>query len=446
MSDGLNLLAAICRYKSIENLHTLTDDLFLEGDELDAYDAIRHHYRQYQCLPAVDTLIQDTGIGLAPTQEPLGYYVDRVHERAAYRRIRDNVCLIRDGLDNLDEDMPEIQQAAKNIINAYRRSDGIGDIHTLDKVRDMVFKQYNSQRLSSGITGVTCGWPLLDEETGGYQKGDLIVQVARPGMGKTYLLLHQALAAWNKGARVLLVSMEMSLGQIGNRLFGLHAGINPMFIRKSQMSFYAERKFISGIEAIKGSERFTFIAGNMGKTVFEIDTMIDQLDPDIIFIDGLYLMKTGSASRNAGRYERVAHVLDDVKEMTIRRNTPIVTTTQFNRIAGKQGASGSLENIGYTDAISTHASIIIAIQDIDEDELPQVNEYLSDTGDSSIAVDNSKILKTLKGREGEEARLLVRYGFSPIGFGEIRWLTNSNQTTTSVTPGQAVDWTPGSDS
>jgi replicative DNA helicase len=225
------------------------------------------------------------------------------------------------------------------------------------------------------------------------------------------------------GASVLFVSMEMTLKQIGNRFYGQYSGINPDCIRKGQLSHWTYRRFRDAVRTLDGSNRFNLYAGNMGKTVDDVDILIQELAPDIVFIDGMYLMKPSGLKGNVGRYERIAYVLDELKTVTLVRDRPLITTTQFGKGAGKGGKGGDLENIGYTDTIATHSSIVMGIK------MP--------------AGDKSKYPKTreidlLKGREGEQADFNINYTFAPVDFSERVGEKPFRQQ--SETPEANMDW------
>jgi hypothetical protein len=138
----------------------------------------------------------------------------------------------------------------------------------------------------------------------------------------------------------------------------------------------------------------------MGKRTEDLDNAIQEMGPDLIYIDGIYLMRpmTTSSRRSNDKYQNISYVLDDLKEMTITRDRPFITTTQFNREGAKKV---SLENLGFTDALATHASVILGIEKIGEGPRP----------------DKRKVT-ILKGREGEAGEFAIDYRFCPLSFAE----------------------------
>ncbi|MCX7938589.1 MAG: replicative DNA helicase, partial [Thermoflexales bacterium] len=80
--------------------------------------------------------------------------------------------------------------------------------------------------------GIPTGYPDLDRLTGGLQKGDLIVIAARPGVGKTSLMLNIAHnAAYKHRQRVAIFSLEMSKEQLVQRFIASGSGIDSQRLR-----------------------------------------------------------------------------------------------------------------------------------------------------------------------------------------------------------------------
>ena len=64
------------------------------------------------------------------------------------------------------------------------------------------------------LTGISTGQPDLDKHTGGFNKSDLIILCARPGMGKTTRVLSFLKHAAKQNKKVAFFSLEMSKEQL----------------------------------------------------------------------------------------------------------------------------------------------------------------------------------------------------------------------------------------
>jgi replicative DNA helicase len=294
-------------------------------------------------------------------------------------------------------------EQAREIIDrmksACRISTPDDDVRNLREGSLGALAQYEQAHLLPGISGVPSGWYPMDYVTGGYQKGDLIAFIARMNMGKTYLLLQQALHAWHAGYSVLFVTMEMTIEQIARRAAAMDAGLNPDHIRKGMLDEYGRRRLRRYIQTMVGFERFHIYAGSFSKKVSDLEVLIHELSPDIIYLDSAYLMKPDQASRGSNRLERVALTHDELKRLTITTNRPLVTTSQFSRQAGKKGKEGSLESVAFSDAIGMHASLMFSVK-----EGPPQYER------------TRREITSMKGREGEETSFQINFTFSPVDF------------------------------
>jgi len=425
MSDGLRLVSAILENGSSVSFRLLEPDYFVGQAEQDAYNYSRTHYRRYSELPTLETVERETGNALPDAPENVDYYLSKVMDRRLYNSVRQPFADLRTSLS--DHDMEGARGHIDNLKAQTRILRPQQDVQTIREVGDDVLTHYDSMHLSMGLTGIPTGWTTTDEETGGYQNGDLITIVARPGIGKTFILIHKAKAAFLAGYSVLFVSMEMTLTQIGSRFHSIHAGINPKYVRKGMLSTMMYRKLRESILTLDNCNRFHLYAGNMQKKVDDLDLLVQELNPDIIYIDGMYLMKSSSNGYKTSRWDNVAAVVDDLKKMTIARDRPIVTTTQFGRDAGSGGKQGSLENIGYSDTIGTHSSLVYGLRPgptLGTDENPK--KHLD--------------IEFLKGREGEQGGMTIKYSFAPVCFDQA-YLDLDN----TGGGGDAVEQSPGMD-
>lgn len=398
MSDGKKFIAALLESGSVQALRDIDEGLFDE-DEIGSFRFVRSHYRRYRELPSIATVEQESGQRLPDSPEPPDYYLRRLKDRRLFTLLRTEFSGLRDRLQRFD------MESAKDSVarmNTLCRESGPGtDIRNVRDAAESVLRQYAQAHDSPGMTGVPTGWPTLDESSGGYQRGDLISWVARLGVGKTYTLLNQAAYAWRNGYNVLVVTLEMTIEQIVRRIIGMESGVNPEYIRKGTLDEFGMRRLTQYVNQLAGADRLHIYSGSFSKKISDIEMMMVELSPDIVFIDGAYLLIPESMNR-LDRNNKVAAVYDELKKLALSSDRPIVTTSQFSRQAGSRGKAGSLENISFTDAIATHSSIVLSIK-----EGSPPNEI------------SRREIEVLKGREGESAKFEINYRFSPVDFSEV---------------------------
>ena len=399
MSDGKKLVACILESGSVESLRMIQDDLF-EDDELILFRGVRDHFRRYQTLPSVRTVEEEFRVRLPRVEEPIAFYLKKVYDRKLFVSIREEYGNLRDSLQTQDVD--EARLVIDRMKSACRIATPDDDVRNAQEAGRLVLQQYDIAHSTPGMSGILTGIDGFDRVTGGYQNGDLVSWIARMGVGKTYIILAQALTAWKAGRSVLVVTMEMTIPQIMRRVIGLDAGINPDYIRKGVMDEWGMRRLRRYVQTMYNSDRFHIFAGSFHKRVSDVEILIHELAPDIVFIDGAYLLQPDIGGKGAPRIEKVATVYDEIKKLTITCDRPLVTTSQFARSAGKRGKDGSMETISFSDAIGMHSSIVCSIKE----------------GKPPFEVSRREI-EIMKGREGESGSFTTNYSFNPMNFSEV---------------------------
>lgn len=399
MSDGRKLVAAVLDAGSVETLRLAGEELF-EDEELDLFRFVKQHYRRYAELPDAGTVESELRIRLPRAPEPVAYYMQRVYDRKLYVELREEFSSMRDALSSMD--LERARQSVDRMKMACRVATPDNDVRDVAQAADVVMQMYQQAHANPGVSGIPLGWDRLDAMLGGYQRGDLVTWVARLGMGKTYIMLRQAIHAWRMGYNVLIVTMEMTIYQIVRRVLGMEAGVNPDYIRKGMVDAYGMRRLTRYIDTIAHANRFNIYAGSFSKKVSDVEVLMHELAPDIVFIDGAYLMHPDTTVRSVSRMDRVPEVFDQLKKLTITSDRPIVATSQFSRQAGKRGKEGSLETISFTDAIAMHSSLVFSIK----------------SGPPPYET-SRRFLEIMKGREGEEGSYQINYQFNPMNFSEV---------------------------
>jgi hypothetical protein len=399
MSDGLKLVTALITAGAAVSVASLPDEWFLDT-ELPAFQFVRSHQRAYREFPQPSTVQAETGIRLPAAQEPLQFYIDQVSQRHTYNLVRDRFANLREHMSA--RDMTAAADEIQAMARITRQQSGTGQaVMPMDQAMQLVVDRMNRTRGLGGITGITTGWQTWDATTGGYQNADLITFVGRPSLGKTYVLLRQAQMAHRNGHNVLFVTTEMGIEQIARRYASLELGIDPTMLKLNMLSSWNERRIRELVTGMAGADRFRLFSVGMGARVSSIEALCQEYGPDAVFIDGVYLMRPDGGDSKMNRMEKIAAVFDQLKAQTLEIDRPYIVTSQFNRQAGKGGKDGSLENIGYTDSIGTHSSIVAAIK-----TGPTDNPW------------HSRFLEFLKGREGEHGEIAINFKFAPLDFEE----------------------------
>lgn len=420
MSDGLRLLSSVIATGSAGTLMRIDPEMMVEGREREAYDFVRGHHRTYRELPQATTLREETGIVLPGAPESLQFYVDQVNDRYTYNSVRDHFSDLRTQMQ--DRDVQAMSSTIDQMQRATRRAArNRGHVANIGEALVMTQQRLQATVGMGGMTGITAGLPRFDAITGGFQASDLISIIGRPSLGKTYELLHMAVKAFRAGHSVLFVTTEMGLEQIARRYVALELGIDPTALKMNTLDTYLMRRISALVTEMMDIEGFKIFSVGMRAKVGAVEALMQEFGPSIVYIDGAYLLHPSVATKY-NRIERVGEVFDELKGLTIDSGTPIVNTMQFNRVAGKDGKEGSLENIGFSDAVGMHSSLVLALK-----FGPTANPR------------HSRTLEFLKGREGEVGGVSKHFKFAPLHFDEFTEEEEANATSSGDIQEPATD-------
>ena len=201
--------------------------------------------------------------------------------------------------------------------------------------------------------------------TMGLWPGTLTFFAARPGSGKTFCIVMIALYGWMKGHRVLIVSPEMSSAELAERAYAIRFRVPYRGVIGGSLGVFVESDFFKGIRSLKETDGFFIIDESEDMTPERIEQAIDAVNPDLIGIDSVYMIRTARGNR----YERMLTTVDWLRELAKRKDKPVVALSQFNRDKG----GNAMSNFAMTDTIAWDAHNLFGLkQDEDMREIKQM--------------------------------------------------------------------------
>lgn len=400
MSTGLKYIAAALSNGAGNALIRLEPELLIEENEVAVFDFCRDYYRNYRECPTAGMVQENLNIRLPRVDGTLEFHSDNLYERFNFEIMREGFQSLRGMVqDGRPGPMLEVMERTVRRVRRTRRGSGLIDIGA---AMTLAIDRLETLQRQGGMSGVPTPWQTLNMITCGYQPADLITWVGRTSLGKTMLLLIQAEHAYDAGYSVLFTTTEMAAEAIARRWMALKWGFDPDALKSAQISTYTLRKMRALNIELLGRERFRLLTAGMNSDLSVVEAAIEEMQPDILYLDGVYLMKPSGKQVHRSKTEQVSAVFDELKQRNIDSNIPFVVNTQFSRQAGKGGRDGSLESIGLSDTIGQHSSVVIAIK-----PGPTDNWH------------HSRELDILKGREGENGKVMINYRFKPTNLSEM---------------------------
>jgi replicative DNA helicase len=163
-------------------------------------------------------------------------YGRMVEETAVRRRLLDSVSDIARYAYNetmpIDQVVDRSEQALFGVSQRRTRRE-------LQPVQEVVQRYYDRIEYlyehRGEPLGVPSGFRDIDQMLGGFQRSDLLILAARPGVGKTSLMITFALKAAQKRRTVALFSLEMSAEQLVQRMISQISHIDAQRLRLGRL-------------------------------------------------------------------------------------------------------------------------------------------------------------------------------------------------------------------
>jgi replicative DNA helicase len=128
-------------------------------------------------------------------------------------------------------ELSEVVQKA--LVSVAADAESRGRIESLKEVAFNRVTAYEEIFANRGkLIGVTTGFKPLDDVTGGFRKGQLVVIGAATKGGKTSMAVNMATRAANAGHSVGFISLEMSSGELFDRFVSSYGGVDISVLSK----------------------------------------------------------------------------------------------------------------------------------------------------------------------------------------------------------------------
>jgi len=256
--------------------------------------------------------------------------------------IRVSTGIIRDAYEDTTDVFDLLDDAEKGLFAIAEQNMSRG-YEAMASLASKVHKQLQEVKdKENGLTGVPSGFTELDRLTSGWQPSDLIIIAARPGMGKTALVLSAArntAVEFRKG--VAIFSLEMSSIQLALRMIAMEAEVSSSKLRNGQFDQDESTRLNQAIERI--GEAPIYIDDTAAINVFELRAkcrrMKMQHDIQLIIIDYLQLMSGGGDNQRGNREQEVSAISRALKSLAKELNVPVIALSQLSRAVETRGGS-----------------------------------------------------------------------------------------------------------
>ena len=279
--------------------------------------------------------------------------------------------LTRQGLENavelLQDNNHDAALLAMEQAIAKVNEQGVLGTHEVDlsKNTEQRYEDYKALQ-SKKFLGIPTGFEKIDEATAGLQGGQLITIIAPPKTGKSQIALQIAINVHKLGYTPMFQSFEMNNHEQQQRHDAMRAQISHGRLRRGKLLPAEEGRYIDMLNEMEKLHPFHLVDAVNGITVSALSAKIEQCNPDIVFVDGVYLM-LDEITGEMNTPQAITNITRALKRLAQKINKPIVITTQtllWKMRAGKVTA----DSIGYSSSFFQDSDVILGLEPVEEDE------------------------------------------------------------------------------
>ena len=332
------------------------------SDYTEEFKFIKDHLDRYNTIPDKATFLSSfPNFDIINVNEPYDYLIDALYEDRNKRKLASIFNKIRELLNvgKTDDALNLYASSAEVAVQAKH-------LNSVDLVKDTSrYNDYVERCNDFNKYYVKTGFHELDKLIGGWERAEELATIAaRPGVGKSWVLLKCAIAALEQGLNVGIYSGEMSDRKVGYRFDTLVSHISNYRISKGIVDIQNEYK--SYIDTL--SNRFSgslkvltpaMINGIAG--VNALRAFIEKDNLDILFVDQHSLLEDDRKARDP--VTKAANISKDLKTLQVLKKIPIIAVSQQNREKTENGATTA--NIAQSDRISQDSTILIFLEQKD---------------------------------------------------------------------------------
>jgi len=328
-----------------------------------AFEYIRNYTLDVGSVPTLRVFnadcLDDKGrpISLVSVSEPWEDLIKRVEKQYIAGVLSEKMAEFADAFDNGDVD------EAINVLGVT-----VSKVHTaMPSSRDVDVTKNGAERLEryrerrdnpGTMVGIPTGFPTIDRATQGLQGGQLITITGLAKASKSTLAMRIAMSIQEAGYRVLYLTYEQTVEEQERRLDAYRAGFNDNLLNSGHVDGDQWQALQDGIQ--KTEEMVPMTISEDCMTVTSIGAKIDVLDPDVVIIDGAYMMDD-EHGETKGSPQALTNIVSGLKFMAMRRNKCIVAVTQSTP-ARTKGETLNNDSIMGSRSFIQYSNTVIGIE------------------------------------------------------------------------------------
>jgi replicative DNA helicase len=214
----------------------------------------------------------------------------------------------------------------------------------------------------AGLLGLPTGFPTIDKATLGLQPGQLCVITATPKVGKSTLAMQMAINIHRTAGMVpMFYSFEMSNKEQADRYDSMVARISQQRLLTGSLDNQEEGRLKRSYDtAARFHNGFWLVGAASGTTLSGVTNKLQIHHPDILVIDGVYLMEDEQTGEK-NTPQALTNLTRGFKYVAQKYRVPIIITTQ-SLDKKKENGRVTANSIGYSSSFFQDADVVFALE------------------------------------------------------------------------------------
>ena len=343
----------------------IRDEWIVDDDLRRVWKFVREHYSSYREVPSIIAVTDNfPNFKAVKVEDNLDYLIDKMVEFRRNMLTRNGLELVLDKMGNNDHEAA-LTEMSKTLTEVNAQG-VIGTTH-MDLTKDPTnrFEEYENLQ-NHKLLGIPTGFAKIDEATAGLQGGQLITVIAPPKTGKSQITLRVAVNTHEAGYVPMFQSFEMNNHEQALRHDAMRANVSANRLRRGKLTGAEEDRYVAMLEDLKDKPPFHMVDAVNGLTIDALVAKAEQLKPDIIFVDGVYLM-LDQVTGEANTPQALTNITRGLKRVAQKLDIPVVITTQ-TLLWKMKGGKVSADSIGYSSSFFQDSDVILGLEPVEENE------------------------------------------------------------------------------
>lgn len=216
---------------------------------------------------------------------------------------------------------------------------------------------------SSGMIGLSTGWPSVDKITMGMAPGHIWVAGGRYGSGKSFFGINVANSVLEQNGRVAIFSLEMSTNEYIQRLISLRSGVGYLQVI-SELEGEEEEKRNTAQEEVLMSvdgENLTIFDNvfDVEQIGYKIRALKEKNGLNLAVIDYIQLI-----SGPGSFYENISSAVNKLQRIALETGVTLLLISQLNNQTLQSKSYATMGSDGFKGAgeISQVANVAVIIE------------------------------------------------------------------------------------